>query len=340
MNLRPVQRMRLALAIAALAIPAPGMALTWTRVDSIPPGDVFSLRRQGTTLYAGTAGHVFIGAANGTVWTPAAPLGVASGVETVLDAGGALWAATFGDGVFRSTNGGMSWDPLDTGLTGLGSGHGIELVEKTGALFLATSGAGIFSLVLALPTQWTAFNAGFPVDTAGNVAALLLHGSTLVAPAGANGFVYRFAPGATLWEEVAIVPPIAPGLLPTDLVARADTLLVGAAGGVWRSTDDAVTWTPASTGIVHGTETFLATRPGEFYAAVDFLGNNHRLYRSHDAGEHWEQIDEQLGSFLFAIEIAGDALFAARADGLWWTPLTPTSTRPAGWGSLKSMYGR
>jgi hypothetical protein len=328
-----------ALALAASMLPLPATAVTWTRVAEVPAGNVFSLHLSGTTLYAGTANIVYVGAAEGTSWTPTSAVDpAATAIESVVPAGGALWAATFGDGVFRSTNDGTSWVPVNTGLTGLGSSQVLELVEKNGKLYAATGGAGVFVLDLATPTQWSEFNAGIPISIAGTVGTLILHGSTLVATAGANGFVYRLPDGVTEWQEVAIVPPIAPGLLPTDMVAMGSDLFVGAANRIYRSEDDGMTWTFIGNGIVQNSATFLAVGGSIVYAGVDYQGNNHRIYFSSDRGDSGQPFDDVPGVFLFALEVAGDNLFAARNDGLWWAPVATAAVEETTWGAIKGLF--
>ena len=344
----------LTLALATPILPVPAAAVTWTRVEEIPADDVFSIHHFGTTLYAGAANIVYIGANDGESWTPTAVVDAAvPAIETVVPAGGALWTGTFGQGVFRSTNTGTSWQPVNTGLTGLGASQVLELVEKGGDLFAATAGAGVFTLDLGTPTQWSGFNAGIPLSIAGNVGTLVESlgaskipvgqqsvASTLVATAGANGFVYRFPDEATEWQEVAIVPPISPGLLPTDLIAMGNDLFIGAPNRVFRSEDDALTWTFKGSGIVQNTETFLATDGTALFAGVDFQGNNHRIYSSTNRGDSWQPIDEIPGVFLYAIATAGGKLFAARTDGLWWTPAVTAAVEETTWGSLKSRFGK
>ena len=320
-------------------LPLPAAAVTWTRVEEVPVDDVFSLHHFGTTLYAGAANIAYIGAAEGTSWTPTAVVDpAAAAIETVVPAGGALWVGTFGRGVFRSTNNGTSWGPVNTGLTGLGASQVFELVEKSDSLFAATGGAGVFTLDLAIPTQWSAFSNGIPISIAGTVETLVLHGTMLVATAGPNGFVYRFPEGATEWQEFNLVPPIAPGLLPTDLVTMGSDLFVGAPNRVFRSEDNAQTWTFAGNGIVQNSETFLAVDGTILYAGVDFQGNNHRIYFSPDRGDSWQPFDEIPGVFLFALAVAGDKLFAARNDGLWWTPVVTAAVEETTWGWIKATY--
>ena len=57
-------------------------------------------------------------------------------------------------------------------------------------------------------------------------------------------------------------------------------------------------------------------------------------------GASWELFDEIPGVFLYALEVAGDKLFAARIDGLWWTPVVTAPVEETTWGSIKSRLGR
>ena len=327
------------LSVLLLVMPCPSSGLPWTRVETLPAADVTSVQRHGDRVFAGTYDTVYIGADGGTQWTGTTPVNpAASGIQSVVPAGGALWAGTYGQGVYRSVDAGDSWQPVNGGLQGLGATHIIEMVEESGRLYAGTDGAGVFVLDLATPTQWSSFANGYPLDTAGGVHALVLHNSALVAPAGGNGFVYRFPPGATAWQEVAIVPPISPGLLSYDLVNSAGDLFLGTSNLVYRSGDGGVTWTFAGNGLSHGSENFLATSGPNLFAAVNFQLNNHRLYRSADRGETWQQIDEIRGAYLYALEVGGDWLFAARTDGLWSTPLATVHVEGATWGKLKSQF--
>jgi photosystem II stability/assembly factor-like uncharacterized protein len=336
--MRPVHAIAIVSALS-VALACAADALTWIRVQDVPATDVMCVQRYGSTLFAATTNVVYVGADSGSTWTPTSPVSATpAGIECVVPAGGALWAGTYGNGVFRSTDDGDTWQAVDTGLVGLGATYVIDLVEKDGWLYAGTGGAGAFALDLATPTQWTAFTAGYPVDTAGGINAFVLQGTTLVAAAGGNGFVYRFPSGASVWQEVAIVPPILPGLVATDLASNGDHLFVGASSRVYRSSDDALTWTLANTGLQGGSEVFLAATSTVAFAGLDYLGNNHRLYTSHDLGATWQQIDQITGVYLYGLEIAGDKLFAARTDGLWWTSLATTPVQRPTWGGLKAKF--
>lgn len=327
-----------ALPALPLLAPAAALALPWTRVEEVPAADVYSLRLQDDTVLAGALDVVHVGASHGSVWSATAPVTTGSGgIEDAMFAGGALWAALYGQGVHRSTDGGATWTDVDAGLTGLGARHVVGLAVLGGRLHAGTGGAGVFVLDLAAPTAWAAFNDGIPVSVAGTVGALVLHGTTLLAPAGGNGFVYRRADGAPAWAEIAIVPPIAPGLVTTDGTSAGADVLLGTTSGTYRSTDDGLTWT-AGSGLAAGSEIVVAAADAARFAAVNSLTNSHRLYRSTDGGLTWELRDEIPGAYVYALVAAGTNLFAARTDGLWSVPLASTPVRAAGWGRVKAGF--
>lgn len=321
-----------------LVFPAAASALPWNRVEDVPAADVFCLRVQDDLLLAGALDVVHLGESHGTVWSATSPVTAGSGgIEDALFADGALWAGLYGQGVHRSTDDGATWTEVSTGLSGLGARHVVGLAVRGGQLHAGTGGSGVFVLDLAAPAAWTAFNDGIPVSTAGTVGALLLHGTTLLAPSGGNGFVYRRPAGAGAWEEVAIVPPILPGLVTTDGVASGAEVLLGTTNGTYRSTDDGITWT-AGNGLGAGAETVVAVAGATVFAGVNILPNGHRLFRSTDGGASWAHVDDIPGASLYALAAAGLNLFAARTDGLWSVPLASTPVRPAGWARVKADF--
>lgn len=325
----------------ALCTPAPARSLTWTRVQELPAADIETLQLHGTTLFAAGSDRVYRGADHGTTWTASNSVGAGSApLFTVVPAGGALWVGIFGQGVFRSPDDGLTWKGVNSGLAGLGANHITEFAVKDGTLYAATEGAGVFALDLAAPTAWTAFNNGLPVSTAGSVSSIILHGTTLVAPAGPNGLIYRYPQGATAWQEVALQPPLLPGFVASDICSDGTNLLVADSRLIYHSANAAQSWALAGDGLANGTAVFLAHAGSTFLAVVDFFNNTHQFYSSTDAGVSWQPIEAVADAFVYEIEVAGDKLFAARTDGLWWTPLATTAVRSASWGQIKTRFRR
>jgi hypothetical protein len=322
-----------------LCIPATVQAVTWTRVEELPASDIEALALYGTILFATGSDTVYQGAALGTTWSKSNPVGAGDApIIAVMPAGGSIWAGSFGSGVIESPDDGQSWNDMNNGLVGMGANHVVDFAVRDDTLFAATEGAGVFALALASPTTWIPFNDSLPVFTAGSVSAISLSGTTLVAPAGPNGLVYRLPQGAASWQEIAVRPPLLPGFLATDLYTDGTNLLVADGTSMFHSTDDAQSWARAGTGLPQGAATFMAGDGSTVYAVVDFMNNTHQFFASQDAGDSWQPIEGVANAFVYEIEVAGDKLFAAQQDGLWWTQPANTTARSATWGQLKTHF--
>jgi len=322
----------------ALCIPAAAQALSWTRIEELPASDIEALALYGTILFATGPDTVYQGAALGTTWSKSNSVGAGAPVVAVIPAGGSIWVGSFGQGVFESPDDGQTWNGTNNGLTGLGAIHVVDFAVRDDTLFAATEGAGVFALDLASSSTWTPFNDGLPVFTAGSVSAITLSGTTLVAPAGPNGLVYRLPQGATSWEEIAVRPPLLPGFLATDIYTDGTNILVADGTSMFHSTDDAQSWSRAGTGLPQGAGTFIAGDGSTVYAVVDFMNNTHQFFVSQDAGDSWQPIEAVAAAFVYEIEVAGDKLFSAQTDGLWWTQPAHTDVRSASWGQLKRRF--
>jgi hypothetical protein len=118
-------------------------------------------------------------------------------------------------------------------------------------------------------------------------------------------------------------------------------LYTGTTGGVFKSPDSGVTWTPARTGLPAGTSvTALAIDPqvpNKLYGAVFTFSNEapERLYKSLDGGGHWLPASEGLAFYihisalvidppnpqtLYAGTLSGNGIFKSVDGGGHWTP--------------------
>ncbi len=114
--------------------------VSWTVSDTLN-GHVIALIVSGSNLIAGTERpdtgiSAFVSTDNGTSWV------AASGIRRIVAALAADGATVFagGNGVFRSTDGGMSWT-LTTG--GIGSHYFMSLAVSGSYVFAGTQGYGV-----------------------------------------------------------------------------------------------------------------------------------------------------------------------------------------------------
>src|SRR5512143_3460645 len=115
-----MKRLAVVLTIIALltasAIPA---SAQWTRVEAVPAVNICAVWANGDTITAGSDSTAFVSTDAGETWTPTAK--VAAGVtmvEAVRMHNGRLYAGTYGQGVFVSTDMGASWQGFSQGLVG------------------------------------------------------------------------------------------------------------------------------------------------------------------------------------------------------------------------------
>jgi photosystem II stability/assembly factor-like uncharacterized protein len=208
--------------------------------------------------------------------------GLYGGNVTVLAAiGDGLFAGTFGGGVFRSTNNGISWTSSNTGLTNLniqsfavvgvnvfvGTVGGIfrstdnganwsasnsgltntkveSLTVSGGNLFAGTRGGGVFRST-DNGANWSASNSGL---TNTKVESLTVSGSNLFAGTSGGGFFLSTDNGESWTLASTISTSSGPDFtFFTFLVASGNTLFAGVNGKVFRSTNNGVSF--VSTGL-------------------------------------------------------------------------------------------
>jgi hypothetical protein len=268
-------------------------------------------------------------------------------VRTINLSGTNLFVGTSGDGIFRSTNEGTNWTPVNTGLTNLY----VNAFTVSGTnLFSGTEGNGVFRSTNN-GASWSATSA----LTDPYVYALANSGTNLFAGADGGG-VYLSTNNGTSWTQVSS------GLTNTRIRAltiSGTNFFTGTfGGGVFLSTNNGTSWTPASTGLtntyvnaitVSGTNLFASTEGGIFlstnngttwtaasggltntytHAIADFgtnlfAGTEDGVFLSTNNGTNWAQVSTGLtNTVIWALAVSGTYLFAgSNGNGVWRRPL-------------------
>jgi hypothetical protein len=194
-------------------------------------------------------------------------------VSALASSGSSLFAA-IDQGVFRSTNNGKSWMPVNEGLAQF---PGIKCLLVSGTNVFAGTGNGLFRST-SNGASWTAANSGL-LDLNGNVIevwALAASGPNLIAGSYSQG-VFLSTDNGTTWMAVNR------GLQRLQsLVFSGTNLFAGTESeGVFLSTNNGTSWTAVSTGLqdiyghypavnclaVSGTNLFAGTSGGVFLSA-------------------------------------------------------------------------
>ncbi|MEU5265808.1 hypothetical protein [Amycolatopsis sp. NPDC021455] len=258
----------------------------------------------------------------GEQWAPVGPSNIGGRMTCVVchpDDPDRLWAGAAGGGVWRSSDGGTSWEPrwhsepsLNVGSLAVDPGNPDVLYCGTGEANLSAdshAGVGVLRSLDAGDT-WELFA---PADTTGlprRIGALavdpfdsahLLAGGVSHVRGEASGLFVSTDGGRTWTRQPLVGParywchavrfhPRRPGWIFVTIAAN------GSPTGIWRSRDGGVTWEHLAGGLPDPDligRTSLALAPSDpdvVYALVESGGKVLDVYRSDDAGDGWKAI--------------------------------------------------
>ena len=192
-------------------------------------------------------------------------------VESItMDHQGAIYAGTFGGGVFRSDYGGYVWTPKNTGL---GSIVSALAFNQAGMLFAGTYGGGVFRSTDKGQT-WAEVNIG--LQSLG-VEALVINDDGEIFAGTSGGHVFRSANSGNTWQQTNFPGWAVRGLFLND---NGD-LFAGTTFGLFRLPRQSNTWVYTSLAGFDIKASAIAPG-GEMYASLP-----DRLMRSPDNGNTW-----------------------------------------------------
>ncbi len=247
------------------------------------------------------------------VWTGGAPR--AKGIEAIAGdpiTPTRMWAATFGAGVARSLDGGVTWTTYRTGLTNTFVRCLAVQPNHPDSVFCGTND-GVF-LSVDGGVNWNQL-----LSTTRSVLAIVIRpvrtGVVYAATSGTG--IYKTINGGTIWS------PINLGLVNTTVrdvatdPAKPETLLAATStgGGVHRSLNGGLTWTQvadttANNGAVVQIQ-FDALDPSLVYAVTLDRG----VIKSSDRGVTWVSINRGLSNFRTRSLAVVDTLRYVGTDG-------------------------
>jgi Secretion system C-terminal sorting domain len=287
-----------------------GLTETWLR----------SLASNGSTLYAGAnrGGGVFISANLGTSWAASNTGLNASNISAITTSGTNLIAGAQ-NGVYYSANNGATW--TSAGLTYQAS----SFVSNAAGLFVGTTDNGVY-FSNDNGVSWTARHNGLQ----GQVNALAVKGSNIFAATG--GAIYVSANNGATW-----IPTSMTGRSVSSFAVIGNSIFAGinrgnttpTQDGVYRSTDDGVTWTvvnPGWTGYVEVNG--LAVIGTDLYASVNRAESGPGIYVTSDQGTSWTKVSNWS---LHKYAVSGSNLFGSLNDGVF-----VSSTGGTSWTAVNS----
>ena len=301
----------------------------WEHVPEVPANRVvYSLLAVHDTIYAGTDSVVYVGAKDGTQWSAgSSPFSTPDVVACMLKAGAVLLAGTFQNGVFRSTNDGASWLPFSTGLSGLGATDISKLLLRRDTLIAGTLGEGVFATASDFSRPWAPWGDSLTDYEGENVFKMAIAGTTVLANAGGNGYIFRYTDDRPWWDPIPINRPhrlIGQGV--TGFASGASAVVAGTNAGIYRSTDEGLSWEFAAAPLPAQTIRILPVSRGPDFFSLALTPTSSALLQSTDNGATWQSLGEFPMPNVFDIATVGDSVYLGEPDGLWRAPLSQLVT--------------
>ena len=300
---------------------------SWTPAESGLTGSLVSAVAAHPTdpnvAYASALSRLYRTSDRGRTWSrigtlPSGPTAILIDPSNPLT----IYAASFGQGIFKSSDGGVNWTTINTGLGSLGIRVLALDLSSTSKLFATTATGGVFKTIDG-GASWETANVGLEglevfglaLDpTNGSVAYV---GATQSSSLAGRG-IYKTVNSGASWSRIL------DGAVPYFLAihpARPSTIYAAGEtgfGGMRKSVDGGANWTPAGAGlpafyILSG----LALDP----QAPDtlYLLLYGAVFRSTDGASSWGSFSEGLlwasPGFSIAVSSGGNSLYLATYGG-------------------------
>jgi len=232
--------------------------------------------------------------------------------------------------LFKSLNGGATWQPIDSGPLRGTHVLGLATHPRSSRILYASTQQDLYKSVDG-GRSWTAVGHAGGVLGITHLVAVQPDRPNVVYTAGGSG-VFRSQDGGETWIQLAL-PQVSSA---SALLALRQSLFVAVSGfnhpgGLYKSTDLGSSWTFASRGIHALTVTSIQFgEPGTLWIYADLV-----LYRSTDQGLTWSVVHPNPASTLPVVAVATDPsdrsnVFVLISDGALWRSHDEGETWEAG----------
>ncbi len=231
-------------------------------------------------------------------------------------------------GIYRSSNNGISWDTVNSGLTN----KGILSIASNGNMIFAGTSSGVF-LSTNNGNNWVTKNTGL-TDSIYGITSIALKGDTIFAGTNGKGIYYSSNNGNSWVKLNTGLSGYA--LHVTSLTLNGNNIFFGTEiDGVFLSTDNGLTWDTVNNGLLNPSITVL-TYSGNIIYAGTWGGSS--IFRSSDNGSNWTAIGNFTQPYhTTAIAVKGNniyvgtynnGIFLSTNNGNSWTAIDTGLSNP------------
>jgi hypothetical protein len=293
----------------------------WTRVTQLPASDIYTLYRDDSILYAGGNRIIYTSKDKGRSWDSTAIIPSFTLVNAIIIYKNELYAGSYGHGIYKSLNGGQSWQNISDGFFPYIS----EFSEWQGNLYASSLGGGIFKLDATSRNRWISFNNNLSSLSA-NINSLAGNDHALIAGTLANGIIDRLSDNSINWNEQYILNHLDPGDGVFDIIASHDSLFIAGYRSCYLSTDNGVTWNRIGDQLHSTYINLLNAKQALLIARNTFNGatNNTNFYylMKNSMQTSFVPFSSVVDHFSYRMEILGDKLWDASSHGLYYMALS------------------
>ncbi len=256
---------------------------SWANVDSgLTSSIVECVAASGSSLFVGSSQGVSISYDNGSTWKGTSDGISGTQVEGIFADGENIYAATWGGGIFRTSDAGQNWRAANEGL---GNANTLGFARNSDRLFVGTSNGVYFSTNNG--ESWTFSGLGD-------------HYIQCLAPCGTRTFAGSVPGGIFVSDDYGITWDslrVTKSYINCFLVV--DSLVLAGGNGAYRSTDSGETWATADSGFpVTSSDVYpflyniVAVRDSSVSSSLTlFTGGDYSgIFRSTDYGESWKSV--------------------------------------------------
>lgn len=299
----------------------------WVKETSTGTQFVEALFAYEDKLYVGSDTVLYIKTAGNPGWEKSSPLPAESGagISCLFKTGSRLFAGTWGQGIYESTDDGSTWIPRNNGFTT--SSQVTSFVQRDQYLYAGTEGSGIFAMDLnsAAPV-WSPFRNGLSFNTgAWSINSIYNYAGTLISAAGQSGYIYFNESFNDSWYDLEFAGPGHSGLAMWSITGSGNILLGTANNGIYRSTDNGVTWGYFNPVLGYIGKGKFAAYGEKIFTALTMQSYGTIIYSTKDSGISWDFENNLPGILTLDFTLFSDHLYIAAFDGLWYKPLNPSS---------------
>lgn len=283
----------------------------WNKIESLPSIWMTALAEDGDKLWVAGANKLYFSEANSSDWDSTAIIHPELAyISDILIHENIIYVTDEFKGIFKSDNGGQSWQDYNQGL------HFTHIVGATirgENIYIGTIGAGIYVRNLNTTQGWQLFSSGVRWQNTESITNL---NGTLVAGAGSNATLYINKEQETQWSEIQFATFDGSPCALLSIVESEDKWIAAGNNGMYSSDDKGLTWNQLNihTGFIG--QARLIVHNNIIYAHLAKTIGSSKLYFSEDQGFTWTIFDPTLNAGI-DIVFWKVALWYATQNGLW-----------------------